>query len=389
MRSNNIQLFTAFLSLSAWLYSCGQEASFQGNNVEASERHDSSPNDSLPEERTPELATETPKGAIKLPEIKQPQNNNQTPVPKPGEPTPPSPPSPKKWELSWDWSCDSYQSDDSALKGPDEHSVSGEGELTVNVNVDICSPHDRKRDIIFIVDVSDSMRNWLNFGNDPLDNQGSCGRLNAIKSVTEKLPANANISYVTFGGEVVDYVGGFLGKDDFLNDHANSEIFCNVSRRTNYKKAFLKAEDILASAREDSSKEIYFISDGQPNSSQGAGIDVAERIKEDATIATLMLKGDDTILKNDIASRIDDNPLHDKVSSAENLEQALAKLAQKHWQQLGFYLPNGEFTSVDPGTAQARFGGFTLNPGESLEFTIEFVDSSGSKTTRSGKINYD
>src|SRR5690606_18574819 len=59
------------------------------------------------------------------------------------------------------------------------------------------------------------------------------------------------------------------------------------------------------------------------------GRDEAARIRQVATIATLMLKGDDTILKEDLASKRNGVPLHARVSNAQALGSAMADLATR------------------------------------------------------------
>src|SRR5690606_31637757 len=102
--------------------------------------------------------------------------------------------------LNWTWPCDG--SDDAGVSGEGDHELVGAGSgFDVTVTGEICEPDVRPRDIIFVVDVSDSMRGLFNLGNDPLVS-GSCGRLDAVRAVAGQVGENARISFVTFDGDL-------------------------------------------------------------------------------------------------------------------------------------------------------------------------------------------
>jgi hypothetical protein len=111
---------------------------------------------------------------------------------------------------------------------------------------------------------------------------------------------------------------------------------CAMNGGTNYADALSAASTLLLSGRGDATKEIYFISDGAPSAGFD-GVSIAETLKTEGlkvgysniktTIVTIMLKGSDTVLESQIASRdAGGNPLHAKVEQSDVLAQTLADL---------------------------------------------------------------
>jgi len=121
---------------------------------------------------------------------------------------------------------------------------------------------------LFVIDFSGSMQN-----NDPLDANGSCGRLAAVGAIVNRLQTSL--------GQGVDVRAGLLAFSDQaegavqpidLNSfkaHLNAHELCQADGGTNYEAAFTTAATMLQGL--DGQKVVYFISDGLPTSSLSAG----------------------------------------------------------------------------------------------------------------------
>jgi uncharacterized protein YegL len=300
------------LPLATWIVGCGNESDFVGGN----------------KTNKPSVADATP----------QPTPSNM-------------PPPPFKYRsLTWLWQCTNASSTPPAANSQEEPILVGEGthelsvanlpaELPVMFNGSICPPEDQPRDIIFVVDVSGSM-----IDNDHITDTNTCGRLDAVDALLQKYAGgNGNIQFavVTFA-DVIRYrsPGFFATRDGLYADmKSQSGVLCShESGGTRYNIALRQAEDIFRAGREHATKEIYFISDGEPEPDY-SGISEAEMLKnkgvliggmaQTVTIATIMLKGNDSVLENKIASRdAAGKPLHYLVQESEHLADTLANLAR-------------------------------------------------------------
>ncbi len=272
--------------------------------------------------------------------------------PAPGAPAPviPPPPSgdPAYKRLNWFWQCESdptsvpKAADDSSLVlqgvGPhrfDPDQVSG---TKVTLSGRLCPPAALKRDIVFVIDTSGSMGQ-----NDPRTGS-NCGRLAAVRQVLLALPGGAaNFGVVTFNSDLdrtssrlYDNVNLLFTELAGVGDIA--DVICNIEGGTNYEAGLTRASALLAAGRADAAKEIYFVSDGQPDSGK-EGIQVATQLKSigvysgttaaPVTIATIMLAGNDEIMSTQIASRDAKTgaPLHAFVAQVSGLAKAFDGLA--------------------------------------------------------------
>src|SRR5690606_14867292 len=79
----------------------------------------------------------------------------------------------------------------------------------------------------------------------------------------------------------------------------------------------------------ETTKEIYFISDGDPTEDH-EGDQIATSLKKSGvSIATIMLDGDDRVMADRIASRdATGKPLHTFVRRSEQLAQALEEISK-------------------------------------------------------------
>jgi hypothetical protein len=190
-----------------------------------------------------------------------------------------------------------------------------------------CNPSRAPRDIVFVVDVSDSMRDFFNNGNDRLVN-GVCARMTAINAVLDTLDERSRVAVITFDDHLRQDSGGFVTPADLKTKYVKSTILCEVGSGTSYKPGLARTEVFMQDRRPEAAAEVYFISDGYPNSTASNGATEAARIRQYATVATMMLKGDDTVLIQKIASKdAQGNPIHGKVDSADKMAEKLKDLA--------------------------------------------------------------
>ena len=213
----------------------------------------------------------------------------------------------------------------------------------ITVEGQLCQPTQLKRDIVFVIDVSGSMANPQN--HDPRVSN-SCGRLNALQTVIASV-AKAGLTrfgLVTFSSTVQMTTGGFSSSGASLYSNMLSisktsqlaDIVCAGNGGTNYDDALTGAANILKGSTDpNTSREIYFISDGEPDPSQYDGVAIANNLKSSGvTIATLMLIGDDQGLQA-ISSIDQTDPnktrlLNLEVADAAQLAATLTQLAQNY-----------------------------------------------------------
>jgi hypothetical protein len=276
------------------------------------------------------------------------KGDNVEPKPKPVEPPPPQPPAelPTPFAaLTWFWQCESQVVEPPAgteespvVEGQGPHSFIPEKlqGTPITLQGNLCPPEALDRDIVFVIDISGSMN-----GNDPLVGN-SCGRLDAVKKVLSNVPAGiGEFGVVLFQDTAATSTALFTSEADLFTDLAAGgaieTVLCQQGGGTNYQAAINAASGLLAMGRENASKEIYFVSDGQPNLGE-SGVVEATNLKTNgvningkqipATFATVMLGGQDDVLESQIAS-LDSNgaPLHAYVKDADQLATTLADLA--------------------------------------------------------------
>ncbi len=309
---------------------------------------------------------------------------------------------PETLSLFWHWPCATTPTT-ATPADPQAMIITGAGDymlepndLALEIGGEACDPGTGPRDVLFVVDVSDSMRDFLNLGNDPVKN-GTCGRSDGVNKVLDALGDDARVALVTFDGNAKTVSDGYLTVASFRTLYAKTAVLCESGANTNFTKAFAAAQLQLVKGRANAAKELYFISDGEPNSTDADGHLEAAAIKKTATIATLMLKGDEVYMRDVLASRdAQDQPLHDKVDKAADLSAALALLAdvklesanvrygalgdEANWKEDALALPTDLTFTVKPWTLKQAdwptgFG-----------FSAMTVDSKGVKVEASGKL---
>ena len=218
--------------------------------------------------------------------------------------------------------------------------------ITIKIEGVFCPPEKLKRDVLFVVDVTGSMGTSVSSSPPSTDENhdpssgGECGRSRAVEKAIASFPDNGEVKFavITFSDEVVKKSSAFYDTESQLfsgDDLALSDL-CDALGGTNYDAPLQESLNLFQKGRADATKEIYFISDGEPN--MGDGKDIAKKLKETGvpiggstipvTIATLMLQGNDQVLRDFIASHDQDNqPLHARVENVSELEIVLANLA--------------------------------------------------------------
>jgi hypothetical protein len=148
-------------------------------------------------------------------------------------------------------------------------------------------------------------------------------------------------------------------------------------------------------ARGSVQKEIYFITDGLPTLQNG--IKEAADLRQSGTlIAPIMLIGDETILRDKIASRdAQGHPLFRKVEDASKLADALAELSVNHLTKVELrYKP---LKSAVWWTSNVRENlnkfafilppiNFNLQLDTVFEVVLDALDSRGNHSTISGQV---
>jgi hypothetical protein len=297
--SANLKLI--ILALAASLTACGSDNSFQGNTGQVKKTADAVPSTTVPAAPT------------------------TTDPDQPPPTTQPPPPGRSYSALNWFWQCETdpvkvpdAPADDAIVLqgiGPHHFTTDQVEGTPITISGHLCKPQSLKRDLVFVVDTSGSMDD-----NDPKVGT-SCGRLTAIRQVLLALAGEgagvANFAIVTFNSQLDR-------TSTRLFDNANllfaelagagdiSDVVCNATGGTNYDAGLTRAAEILALGRAGASKEVYFISDGQPDSGED-GVARATSMKTvgvtvgttpvPVTIAAIMLAGTDKVLETQIASK--------------------------------------------------------------------------------------
>ncbi len=297
-----------------------------------------------------------------------------------------------KQRLSWHFPCEeggawSWGEYDFMGQGVYSKNMHSAKSLELTISGVLCDTRYLPRDVVFVIDTSASMRD-----NDPVDADGSCARSRAMDRMVAYLSRfdNAQVGLVTYNSYVSVMHDRLVPATKFYADYMAmhtrmQEFLCYADFYTNYRRALLQTEKLLNTGRTDSFREIYFFSDGEPRESifsfeNPAGLHIAKRLRENATIATIGL-GKTGILKEDIASRVNGEPLHRQAERLGELFTLLRELVQTKnvSAELTYrYLGTEESYAIDirqeTGAVEDEF--FQLDP---LLFTIDADDPQKNK----------
>ncbi len=308
--------------------------------------------------------------------------------------------------LLWLWECNNTArpaeltaNDDVKIWGMGEHTVQRtDRSFPLEISGPVCNPLSGVRDVVFIADVSSSMGGLG--GADRKDSNGNCGRKRAVEKVINSMPTDgrARVAVMTFGRDVKKNSGGFISIEAAKQNFVKSDILCAAIDTTNYKAPLQLAINYFKTARPGATREIYFISDGEPGSDDTNGSAAAKILREQygVTIATMMIKGDDTVLINHIASRdVKNQPMHTKVDNADQLVAAIGGLSERRvsgakvrlraigddiWDERGVNLNEGaEFSWSVPEFNASLFP-------EGLEFELDYWDQHDRHYGGKGKL---
>jgi hypothetical protein len=305
-------------------------------------------------------------------------------------------------ELNWLWPCagESLDAPSSGvtIEGAGDFELVNDGSSAVSVNIKggYCQPAKSMRDITFVIDVSSSMHRvnlfGVHVGNDPLKN-GSCGRYEAVKAVVDSLGPNDRVSLVTFGEKIYRSSAYETAANFLKSGMLSTDALCEIGDDTDFGIALAKTEEIMLDARLDSFKEVYFISDGIDD----RGVEEAKRIQQYATISTLMLKGNDSVLKKNIASKdANGDAIHVKVEEAAELTQALKELTESSLVS-GTFSYNSDDSDLEDTQLNIESGKyFTIDTIEidpvkhpnGMNFEVDFVDTLGRHYGGTAKLSW-
>jgi uncharacterized protein YegL len=303
-------------------------------------------------------------------------------------------------ELSWNWDCQSAEEEASSLgladeamtlKGGGMHEISvlEKDELIINLNRRHCRTEDAPRDIVFVIDVSGSMNS-----NDPTNRStGLCGRYEAIRSIMATVAGRDDVraAVVTFDDRMRATTNKLLALPLFDASTAYTPAsICLNSGGTNYQAGLTEAIKLFADARTDAVRELYFISDGEPGANQD-GLAESQIIKDPArtraTIATLMIDGNDQKLINIASKDRNGVPLHRKTTNALELASLINELSEKQptratisYRGIGdqdWYVEDLSAT-LESDAAEVQLPSISrANFPKGLQFKIEYFDNLG------------
>lgn len=283
----------------------------------------------------------------------------------------------------------------------------------MKVQGQICPPLDSQRDVVMVFDVSGSSSR-----SDPT-NGHTCGRLDAFEAVLATVNwKSTRVGAITFDNEIQATSGSLFDSRDALVAELEKntgsklyDIICMDNSLTEYTSPLKEAGYMLGRGRELSSKELFFVSDGQPIDEKKAEA-VADELRKrgiringrdyPVTIATVFL-GNDSIgndyLRNNYASLdMNGDPIHAAASDASRLEKILASMTSTNI-LAGSILKHGakgspiqQTLNVMPYISNYMFElpAFFLDPSQisdNYELTFEYWDSHMNKFSVTGTLN--
>ena len=280
--------------------------------------------------------------------------NPENPVPvDPEEPMDPVNPITPFASLNWYWKCGT---ESPPLPAVNEKVVTDQSGLTeaeyekllgtkMVFSGQICPPAAIKRDVVFVIDVSGSMDNFSTVGNssarvgNDLFINGTCGRYEAIKTIAAQAQQeDIRFGIITFADVIKKTSPGMYANLEQLEASLGMPLVnaaCAGLGGTNFTAAMRAAESMFNnhSRPEALAKDIFFVSDGDPQPASSNGIAEATSMKNKGVrIATALLQGNSTtnpaLLRDSIASKDETGaPIHATVANASQLASSLAALA--------------------------------------------------------------
>jgi uncharacterized protein YegL len=314
--------------------------------------------------------------------------------------------------IEWFWQCETapvslpseLSSGKTLIEGTGPHKLPKPhgDQLSLHVSGFLCPPITSKRDVVVVVDVSSSTTET-----DPgaKTNRGApvkpreCERKRAVKALLTQLgkQATVNVGFVTFSSNVKYASTKLIPATNLGEADYDGDSLCAATGSTNYADALRRASQLLDLGRQEAIKEIYFVTDGEPDSEEESR-EAAADVRTKATLATIMFgDGDPDHLKNEVASKDDGgNPIHATVTDVKNLASALENLSKsvpvkgsfkykprnaQDWREadLWQFVHNGVFDITALALDPREFG-------SGISFAYTYEDNRGNKMTSSGEI---
>jgi uncharacterized protein YegL len=311
--------------------------------------------------------------------------------------------------IDWFWQCetapvelpDSLSNGNLLVEGTGPHKVEFDTSSTLDVHVSgfLCPPKSEKRDIVFVVDVSGSTADTDRRYSDGTGK--TCERKKAVKALLDKLvkEPGVEVGLVAFDTDV-SYSSSELSPISTIStDEYQTAELCAYRGGTNYGDALDRAAELLELGRENARKEVYFITDGEPNE-ESTSRRAAAKLREKAVIATIMFgDGDDEHLRTEVASRDkNDRPLHAMVKNVKDLATTLENLAKaipvkgtyKYKPVTGGDWKEGDLWQfVKDGVFDIP--ALTIEPSaypDGISFSFTYEDNRGQSVSQAGEITW-
>ena len=285
--------------------------------------------------------------------------------------------------------------------------------LPVKIHGRVCPWKLVHREVTFIVDVSGSMSDTdPEVDVKPIDGvrvddaavAKTCGRLKALEAILAKMPAGkTKFAVATYDSVVVKFSTHlFDNKNDLYDDLLRGEsasvkikdVICRAGLSTTYKAGLDKAKDILLTGEGAATKEIIFLSDGEPtdvradilattNDFKTNGVTIGGR-KQSISIATVLLG---TAVTSDILksmASVDNSvsppaPIFAKAANASDLADILGRMIDNNKLQGSQVQHSGD----TPGLPKSTVNVFPL-----LDSKSQFITSSFILSVERSQLNY-
>jgi hypothetical protein len=320
--------------------------------------------------------------------------------------------------LTWYWQCETNPvevkppqdpSIEAVVVGGGDHILSKAKIRNTEMSLKgrLCPVESLKRDVVLVIDTSFSMSS-----NDPRA-VDQCARLSAAKALLVNLPPESRFGIVTFNSSLASYSTGLYADanqlfNDLSRNRSLADALCANEGGTNYNAALAQAGMILSKGRPGATKEIYFVSDGQPDPGndgvakarelKGTGVKIGEDLIK-TTIATVMLAGEDTVLESEIASKDPDGKaLHAFAKDTSQLTSVLTSLSANEIvaaelrvksggsEEFSRYDVLGESTGLDFALPSITIDGEKSKQGIEVEYS--YRDKRGNEFSTGGKLTW-
>ena len=279
--------------------------------------------------------------------------------------------------------------------------------LPVKIHGRVCPWKLVHRNVTFIVDVSGSMADT-----DPevvvklLDGTAAktCGRMDALEALLAKMPPGmTKFSVATYDSAIVKFSTHlFDNRTDLYADLLRGEpatvkikdVICRAGLGTTYKIGLDKAKAMLLTGEAAATKEIIFLSDGEPSDSRPTilattndfktnGVLIGGR-RQSISIATVLLG---TAVTSDILksmASVDNSvsppmPIFAKAANASDLADVLGRMIDNNKLQGSRVIHSGDTPSLPRST---------VNVFPMLDSRSQFVTPEFGLTIERGQLNY-